>query len=198
VNPIKIIGLAGPLESGKDTVAEILKGYGYIQLSYGSHIRAEAGAGWVPQTWVPNDILQTMHMLKDRPDIRRLVWAKPTTPEIRKLLQWWGEWRFSQNGYYWTRLLAAELFSLPQGKGRIVISDVRRPVEYNMIKSLHGENWKIERVVDENPFRHHPTETALRNHVFDAEIDNGQDLIRLRDSVDVCLKAYEWGKEDHR
>lgn len=200
MNPAKVIGLSGPLESGKDTVAGILKEYGYIQVSYGHYIRSDVLRGHLGiGVWVPDRVRHTLRMLKSRKYPDELVYAKPTTPEIRELLQWWGQWRFETDTSYWTRLLLGGILELPQGKGRIVVSDVRRPVEYYQVSGMKGENWKIERIADEsNPFRLHITETALAHYRFDVEIDNNQDINRLEHSVKMCLKAYDKGAVDER
>lgn len=200
MQPVKVIGLAGPLESGKDTVAAILKEHGYVQVSYGRHIRAEVEEGDTPKDyWIPDKIKAIIRQLERFPDERKKVWDKPTSPDMRALLQWWGQVRWDINPNYWNARLGAEITKLPQGNGRIVVSDVRRPVEFyytmNMVPSLvkpAGENWLIERiVVDYNPFRHHETETALRGYKFDAYVDNTQDLVRLKHSVRLALEAYD-------
>ncbi len=72
------------MTSGKDTVAGILKEYGYIKVSYGKHIREEAGSGYMPIGWIPDGVRRTILMLRGKPQNRQLVWAKPTTPEIRE------------------------------------------------------------------------------------------------------------------
>lgn len=196
MQPVKIIGLAGPLECGKDTVAAILKEHGYVQVSYGRHIRNEVEQGNTPKDyWIPDKVKAIIRQLDRFPDERKKVWDKPTTPDMRVLLQWWGQVRWDSNAHYWNALLAAEIANLPQGDGKIVISDVRRPVEFYFVGGFagaKGENWLIDRIiVDYNPFRHHATETALRGYNFDAVVDNTQDETRLRHSVELCLEAYD-------
>ncbi len=188
----KIIGLSGQIESGKDTVASILREYGYVQVSYGKHIREEAGHGYIPIGWIPDNIKRTVQTLRDKPNLRDLVWAKPTTPEIRALLQWWGQWRLHQDGNYWTDRLAAEIQGLPQGSGRVLVSDVRLPPEYYFVSRMGGENWKIDRITDESKEHSlHITEMALRHYKFDAVIDNNVNLDRLTHNVSMALSYYD-------
>lgn len=187
-----MIGLAGPLGSGKDTVATILREHGYHQLSYGKYIRQECEQGYMPPgVQVPDVVRRTITMMREQPKMRPLVWEKPTTPEVRQLLQWWGEWRFSINAAYWTRMMRDEIKSLA-GLNRVVISDIRRPNEFNMVHEFHGENWRIERIQDEsNPTRAHITETMLTHYNFSAYIDNNQDLVKLTHCVNDCLHQYD-------
>ncbi len=189
---MKMIGLSGPLSSGKDTVASILRQHGYHQMSYGKFIRKECEQGYMPPgIQVPDVVRRTITMMREQPGMRPMVWAKPTTPEVRAMLQWWGEWRFSVNAAYWTGQMRDEIKSLA-GLNRVVITDIRRPNEFNLVHEFGGENWRVERIqADNDPARTHITETQLENYNFTAYIDNNQDLARLADCVKHCLRCYD-------
>lgn len=77
-------------------------------------------------------------LLRDRDSLYR----KPTSPDARIILQWWGtEHRRSQDTGYWVKKLFGRL-----SKGQeYVITDVRFKNESDAIHAAGGEVWKIER-----------------------------------------------------
>lgn len=127
-----MIGLAGDPGSGKDTAgAYLVDIYRYKRIAFGDGVREEVAAmiAWAndnafPQSpWKPDD-----------------VYAKPTDPRMRILLQWWGtEFRREQDPDYWVKKAIAKMRA---GEG-YVFTDVRFPNEAETVRRDGGVVWKI-------------------------------------------------------
>ncbi len=199
-----IIGLYGEFESGKDTVAEILcRRFEYTRLAVGEYIRKEMSYGSIPPgVWCPDRIRSTILSMREK-RMKEALYAKPTTPEIRAALQWYGETRFRMQSNYWLQQLAMDVEKLKvQGKDRIVVSDVRRVNEFDYC-SRQGEMWRVIRCtaltgmllherkeVKYGHLRDHITETCLNNHSFKQYISNNGDLQDLERLVCLLVKEY--------
>jgi hypothetical protein len=184
----KKIGLAGKSGSGKDVVADyICDQYFYKKIAVADAIRDEAnafiqivlGIGAAKQNLPPSFevVLESF---------REAVWAKPTPPEIRVLLQWWGtEFRRSQNSDYWVERLAERL----DNEDCVVVSDVRTPDEIEAIHQAGGEVWFVERPgIGSVGTANHYTEVALEGVLFDRTITNDQSLEDLHRKVDFIFR----------
>jgi hypothetical protein len=181
----KKIGLAGKSGSGKDVVADyICERYNYKKIAVADAIRDEAA------DFLKSTIGGTIYSLNESFEqvvdaFVEAVWAKPTTPEIRVLLQWWGtEFRRSQDNNYWVKRLAERL----DNEDCIVVSDVRTPDEIDAIHQAGGEVWFVERPgVGSVGIANHYTEVALEGATFDRNIMNDQTLEDLRSKVDYIF-----------
>lgn len=179
------IGLAGKSGSGKDLIADYLgERYGYRKIAVADGIREEV------KTFMSSALL--MEMIKENiipvnfqvvwEAYMASIWAKPTSPEMRVLLQWWGtEYRRSQDPDYWIKKLATRL----DNDDLMVVSDVRTPDEMETIRKAGGEVWFVERPgVGSVGISNHYTETALENAVFDVHIKNDSTIEALKQMVD--------------
>lgn len=135
----RIIGLAGHMGSGKDTVAKILSHHGYRRTAFADALRNELAmviiAKQIPRD-VPFYIRRTIFTMPADE-----LWQKPTTVRCRRLLQWWGtEYRRSVNPDYWIDIVRADIAA-----GLWTISDVRFPNEAKLVHDLGGEIWRVDR-----------------------------------------------------
>jgi hypothetical protein len=182
----KKIGLAGKSGSGKDVIADyICEKYGYRKIAVADAIREEA------EEFIVSAIGGSIYSLNESfgqvtEAFKTAVWAKPTTPEIRVLLQWWGtEFRRTQDPDYWIKRLAQKLSNADES---IVVSDVRTPDEIATIHQAGGEVWFVERPgVGSVGIANHYTEVALEGATFDRNILNDQTLDDLKIKVDFLF-----------
>ena len=131
------------------------------------------------------------------PQDTTLFWRKPYSPEIRKLLQWWGtELRRAEDPNYWVK--KAEQDALAQERRGFVpvFTDVRFPNEADMIKDHGGVLIKVladkalrERRVGKIP--DHISETALDERGADYVIvSNGENhtyMTMLKGVLEMAL-----------
>lgn len=198
---MRLIGLSGTMESGKDTVADVLVSrYGYYRVSVGELIRQELLNLNVTEfkvskpIFIPNHISAVLH----RPS-KKALWEKPTPIPVRVLLQWYGQLRFQEDSRYWLNRIEQDVETC--GHDRVVFSDVRMPNEFKYIKDKGGYVWRTVRVKDHNPLEatvSHLSEVALNNYPFDQYLANNgsvEDLVRL-----VCLlvNGYDLGDGPQR
>lgn len=185
----KKIGLAGKSGSGKDLIADYInERYSYQKIAVADGIRNEV-----------NSFLQvalgTEGAKFNFPKSFELVlnayysaiWAKPTSPEMRVLLQWWGtEYRRAEDSDYWIKRLAERL----DNDFHIVISDVRTPREVETVRAYGGEVWYIDRPdIAAVGISNHYTEVALEGVEFDRTIRNDSTVESLKTKVDWVFQS---------
>jgi hypothetical protein len=200
---IKKIGLAGKSGSGKNVIADMIcSKYGYQQIAVADGIRQEVaqfirasmeGWAWNPPNsvgWV-GCLLPVIEELPGSFEVvleafEKAVYAKPTPPEIRVMLQWWGtEYRRSKDPDYWIKQLSNRL----DNDFEIVISDVRLPDEMKTIRAHGGEVWLIERDgISHVGIAGHLTEHALEDVEFDRVIQNNGTLDDLENCIETLFR----------
>jgi len=205
---MKLIGVSGQLESGKDTVADILvNNHGYKRVSVGYHIRMEC------INLTKNELLELgTHMPKLVLDTARdlcnltpshaskLVFAKPTEHVIRVLLQWYGQWKYEEDNDYWLNRVRYQIRVMQMANEgiRIVMSDVRRFNEFEMCRN-HGETWCVVRAKSlAEPTTQqarealgHVTEMGWKALPFKQYISNNGSLDDLSKLVGMIVKEYD-------
>ena len=137
---------------------------------------------------IPDDVPPELRELLTRGRMSE-VWAKPTTPVMRRILQLWGtEYRRAQDANYWIGDLIRHLYP-----GRpITISDVRFPNEVAWVRQ-HGVCWNIVRPSGfyryaDQTLAQHTSETLLHDTQFDEVIVNDGTLDDLHKRVVDALK----------
>lgn len=167
---VRIIGLGGKMGCGKDTVAGILMPMGYTPASFASRLRVEVAAA-ILEGSEPAGCPVRFSELETQD-----VWIKPTPPNLRKLLQWWGtDYRRKRNPEYWVRQLLYQLDSC----GRYVISDVRFRNESEAIRDIGGEVWLITgREAPNEGIANHPSEAL--DFRYDRVVENTGTIGDLR------------------
>lgn len=173
-----LIGLAGRAGSGKSTVANYLVDHHlYIENSFAHELR------WEVQDAIDNPgyrPLESESLIMAAGNLTD-PWEKPTSPAMRRLLQWWGtEYRRTQDPHYWLKALR-----LPRGE-LVVISDVRFNNEAYFLRHLGGIIWRIEGREDLSvPM--HASETEIGAIVPHQTIWNNGTLEDLRLRIDYAL-----------
>ena len=171
-----IIGLSGYARSGKDTVAGMLIAlHGYDNRAFAKPIRTAL--------LTLNPILENGSRLNET--VQEYGWEiAKAKPEVRRLLQVFGTEvgrdMFGQN--FWVE----QAFKGLSSSNNIVFTDVRFPNEANMIKSMMGEVWRVERPGYE-PVNSHPSESAMDGWAFDGLITNDAGLESLKSQVKANL-----------
>lgn len=180
---VKKIGLAGKSGSGKDLIADYIgERYNYQKIAVADAIREEVNT-YIQYTLAREaarqDFPPTFSLVLNA--FKNAVWDKPTTPEMRVMLQWWGtEFRRSVDPHYWTNRLAERL----KNEDSIVISDIRTPEEMVVVREAGGEIWFVERPgIGSVGIERHYTEVALEGATYDRVIVNDSTIDDLKQKV---------------
>lgn len=179
-----VIGLAGKMGSGKDTVAEFLRPFGFQRFGFADALREEvADAIEGGRKDMPACLSAAAQEAFLHAPVSE-VWAKPTTPRMRALLQEWGtEYRRTQEEHYWTRIMREKL----AGAERACITDVRFPDEAALVREMGGRVWVVQRpgAVGNG----HVSESMA--FPFDYVIQNTADMANLEREVIRALTIQE-------
>ncbi len=185
---MNIIGICGPIGSGKDTVADILiKEKGYIKLSFASSLKDAGGVifGW------DREMLEgaTKESREWREQVDEWWSHRLDIPHLtpRWILQHWGtdilRDKFHQD--IWLASLERKLLNYPKDS-RIVITDCRFPNEIDILKRLGAKIIKMERASSSSytlSSINHSSENSWKEIDFDFVIDNNSTLCDLRAKV---------------
>ncbi len=143
-----IIGICGLIGCGKGTVGDILvENHGFTKLSFADKLKDGVATvfNW-DRAMLEGDTVESREWRETQDDF----WTKETGRTItpRLVLQEFGT-DCMRNGFdngIWVSLVKQELVRYPTKN--FVIPDVRFPNEANMIKSIHGEVWRVRRGQD--------------------------------------------------
>lgn len=211
---IPIIGLTGPIGSGKDTVAQLLRTHcGAHTLAFADALRHE-----IVEAFCIEHIYLTRRETKEHPIsalalsrcldsafvdrmvVHHMQQGNPINPEAprspRQIMQWWGtEYRRTQSPGYWTQKALQTVRWLYQTKrpALIVISDVRFANEVALVRSLGGQIWQVKREGTEVAHGAHVSEVAGDEFAPDAVINNSHDMRHLQGVVLSAWAERAWG-----
>lgn len=189
-----IIGICGLIGSGKGTVADILvQDYNFIKLSFADRLKDGVASvfGW-DRSMLEGETEASRSWREERDTYWSAELGKDISPRL--VLQLFGT-ECMRNGFYdgiWVSLVKKHIVDNP-GKN-FVIPDVRFHNEANMLKSIHGEIWRVRRGPDPVWFRMytdlgkeptdvHKSEWDWANVKFNKVIDNNGTLLQLRSQV---------------
>ena len=193
----KIIGIAGLIGSGKDTVANhLIDSHSFRRIKFADKLKDGVAAifEW-PRELLEGDTDESRKW-RETPDA---FWTKELGEEItpRYVLQKFGtEVRDGFHVHTWTILLKKTILQNPHID--YVIPDVRFPHEDKIIKELGGAMWKVSRgddpdwftdYVEENitPKHAHPSEWKWAKIDFDWHVKNNSTVSELYKQVDKML-----------
>lgn len=158
------VGITGRAGAGKDYLASQLidTHTAFVRTSFASALRGEI-----------EEVLGV-----DIPEL----YKKPTDPDVRRLLQWWGtDFRRAEDPDYWVKRAEEKAHSLAE-RGRVpVFTDVRFPNEADMIVRNGG---LIVRVSARKSVRRrrlgtlpvdHPSETAMDDYPVTVKVSSNVD-----------------------
>lgn len=172
--------------SGKDTAAFLLVRSGYVRVAFADALREEVAASLGLDS-VPEEMPQELFLSLLGCQAQE-VYAKPTTPRMRALLQWWGLWRRSPDADWWVRRVERAIARSPEL--RFTIADVRFQNEVEMIRKRGGVVWLISgRGGASDETASHVSE-RLDWLAPDVVIDNSGDLDDLQLQIDHTMKRY--------
>jgi len=192
---MNLIGLCGTIGVGKDTVASILvQDYGFAKDSFASSLKdvISVAFGWdreMMEGATPESRLwreQTDEWWSDR-------LGQTITP--RKMLQLWGTdcIRTHFHDEFWLatveRRIRQQILANPEAK--IVLSDVRFPIEAECIRRLGGTIIKITRAKSQDDIKNttlHSSETSLQSIIPDKIITNDKSLDELKNTIQYLFE----------
>ena len=173
-----IIGLSGYARSGKDTVANLLVlNYSFKRLAFADAIK--------DAVLLLNPILDNGRRVSDVVNDYGWEVAKANI-EVRRLLQVMGTevGRKLIDEYIWID----KVFNQIEPDKRFVITDVRFPVEANMIQSIEGKVWRVNRH-NHSAVNTHISERAMDNFMFDHVVYNDGTLDELSNEVFMLMNS---------
>ena len=215
-HPIHVIGLTGPIGSGKDTVAALLHVHcGAHVLAFADALRQEIVDGFgIEHAFLirretkehPISALALNRCL-DGAFVGRMMMQHqtfhpgtvldldaPRSP--RQIMQWWGtEYRRNQTPGYWVNKAAKRILWLQKSLGArlVVITDVRFEDEANLVRNLGGQIWQIKRPGCDVPPSAHVSEVTGEGFAPNLVINNAHDMRHLQQLVLGGWAEREWG-----
>ena len=210
-----VIGLTGPMGSGKDTVADLLTTHcGAHKLAFADALRAE-----IVEAYCIEHVYLTRRETKEHPisalALRRcldtafvgrmiiqhqlfnddqLDLDAPRSP--RQIMQWWGtEYRRATQPGYWVSKAAQHIHWLHKAlRSRlVVITDVRFDDESHLVRSLGGQIWQIKRPGCDVATGAHVSEVTGEAFTPHLVINNSHDMRHLQQLVLGGWAAKDWG-----
>ena len=161
---MKLIGLSGRKQSGKDTVASMIE-----ELVLGPVAKiAFADA-------LKHEVCKLLGVTREE--------IEADKARFRGILQWWGtEWRRNENRYYWIEQLDVAVDCARKGGAKLtIITDCRFPNEADYVKSKGGIVVRVDRPTNSQDT--HTSETAMDDYAFDGTIYNYGSLGYLKLNV---------------
>jgi len=186
-----VIGFCGSAGAGKDEAAAALTAQGFVKRSFAEALRGEirrvmTDAEYCDRVWHEMPEVCRRALLDCRVTGDLDPWRKPTSTEMRRLLQVWGtEFRRAQDPEYWIK---AESLSLPD-TGCFVYTDVRFPNEAAMISNLGGCLYRVER--DGVTGNGHISELHWPHFKHDGIISNNGTVEELHAKVIQTVSIYD-------
>ena len=143
-----IIGICGLIGCGKGTVGDILvENHGFTKLSFADKLKDGVATvfNW-DRAMLEGDTVESREWRETQDDFWTRETGRTITPRL--VLQEFGTdcMRHGFDDGIWVSLVKQELVKHPNKN--FVIPDVRFPNEANMIKSIHGEVWRVRRGQD--------------------------------------------------
>lgn len=181
---MKIIGVAGKKNSGKDTFADFAReGWGFVRYAFADELKLHIHildpyikTGWFSYRKL-SSILSEMSETE----------AKNRYKDLRRFYQAYGTdvWR-ERNPDIWVDAL----FRIVDNHvdENVVITDVRFQNEIDAIKKRGGYLVKIKRPVATDELSSHVSEQDLPDELFDYIIENDSDLFWFYDKVEEVLE----------
>lgn len=197
-----IIGICGLIGCGKGTVGDILvEEYGFTKLSFADKLKDGVATvfNW-DRAMLEGDTVESREWRETQDDFWSRETGRTITPRL--VLQEFGTdcMRHGFDDGIWVSLVKQELVKYP--KKNFVIPDVRFPNEANMIKSIHGEVWRVRRGQDPvwmrmyqdigvEPKDVHESEWRWANVDFNNIIYNDLGIDELKSQVKGLLASNE-------
>jgi hypothetical protein len=170
-----IIGLNGYAQAGKDTTANILiEKYGFRRVAFADKLRELLYATDPKINYYDEEVMNLQTFVDNH------GWDKvKQVPEVRRMLQNIG---LSAREMFHTDFWVEQAFATVLPGEDIVVTDVRFPNEYDKVKSLGGQLWRVKRN-NVAAVNNHISESALDAYKFDQIITNNGSIAELEDLI---------------
>ena len=175
----RLVGLYSPApQSGKSTVASYLNGMGYRCMPFAAPIKEMTRSFLTQMGYSATDTLDLTE--GDRKEQR--LQGLGVTP--RHLMQTLGtEWgRSCVTPEVWLMCWRRKAVDNLNRGIDVVVDDIRFPNEADLVRSLGGELWRVERTCAKRSAPH-ASEGALDDFTFDRRIVNDNSLLSLHTQV---------------
>lgn len=194
---MKLFGLSGYAQAGKDSVGKILINSGYVRLAFADALRDGLYAmdPWIQVEPVEDEwgVDADPRRLQDAVDCVGWDDAKRIYPEVRRLLQTYGTegGREVHGDDCWISVVKRKILDagMPEADRKFVITDVRFPNEAELVRSLGGYLVRVTRPGTE-PAGEHVSERALDRYPFDFHVFNDSTLAELQTTVQIELPSW--------
>lgn len=197
-----IIGICGLIGSGKGTAADILVDeHGFTKLSFADKLKDGVATvfGW-DRAMLEGETDKSREWREKKDSFWSSETGRTITPRL--VLQEFGTdcMRHGFDDGIWVSLVKKQITQSPNTN--FVIPDVRFPNEANMIKSIHGEVWRVKRGQDPvwmrmyqdigvEPKDVHESEWRWANVDFNNVIYNDLGIEELKSQVKDLLVSNE-------
>jgi hypothetical protein len=200
--PPTLIGLTGAVGAGKDSTAAVLQRAGWRGIAFADALRIE-----VAEAWGVDIRTFTSRATKDRPleslragwcmNKQFLAWLAYQGTSLHEMrsprwaMQTWGTFRRSADPLYWvTQVDHWVQYQRQTGHPRMVITDVRLPIEAQMLRRLNACLVRVHRpglppLAADTASHESEQHTALD---VDADLHNDGDLQHLEAEVARVLQ----------
>lgn len=179
---MRLIGLAGPARSGKDTVAEILRADGWITIGFADPVKHMLRAGFGPEA--------TAEARKEEP----IEWLGVSPRELMQTLGTeWGRQTIAHD--LWVRVAErriAQMSACGAADVDVAITDVRFDNEAEWIRAIGGKVWHLRRP-NAPGVRPHASEAGVGLETDDTILLNDGTLDDLIDTVADALREIDQG-----
>lgn len=155
--PPSLIGLMGAVGAGKDSAAAVLQRAGWLGMAFADALRIETAAAWGVDirtftSRATKDVpLESMRAgwCMHKQFLAWLAYQGTSLHDARSprwVLQTWGKFRRDADPHYWvTQVEHWVRYQRSTGRPRIVITDVRMPVEAQMLRRLGARLVRVHR-----------------------------------------------------
>lgn len=180
-----IIGLSGKIGTGKSTIANIFEDNGYHLDSFANSIKDISNIIFGFDKNILEGFTKENRELKEKPDEHYSSFLNKSFSPRDSLLLIGELGRNNIHPDIWVEPVFNR-YNLNKNK-KLLITDVRFPNEYNMIKKRGGVIFRINR---DNSYKlNHETECALDNYNFDYVIDNNGTLEELVEKIKNLIRT---------
>lgn len=198
-----LIGLYSPVPGcGKDTMARHLAKYGYAEAKNGAPMKAMLRALYLALGYPESEMAEMLdgprrdqielfpaETIQMPSESMGMVEVKIPAVTCRGVPQTlgteWGRQRVHRD--LWVTCARRTIERSLRAGVPVVVSDVRFPNEYKLIRELGGEMWFVDRPQAPRPLKPHASDGALDGDWFELRLRNSSSILSLEAAIDSYL-----------